>query len=822
MEHHNSQIKSINGLLNTQKTRVLGLKKLNSYLSECSDDEFTEYCINWMQNCCKSDELNRETELAIQTLRWDCARNCFSFYRGPCGPSQDIIQKHLNSLLVRNEKISDEISDCCALLPSLGGGGNDAVNYKTNWKNQFQKFIQISHSVLNDLFNDIDELQEYDTEGNSYTTEKKEFDYNYLVIQLYNNCKVLSSMLLGSYPAVKCISTEIVIELICRGLAVTPKGLRKVDTNNMMSLRRVLPQIHIILLEVLKSLIATCGNQLLPYSHLLCKLMKQTLEWTKMDFPHEKSKDLTDLRISTYTVACVWLVAAKSGGCMDTVAREIISHITWDIEGKASVVLLKETKSTPNTSTKKKTSGRRTDQSVNDCLCFSALTTLQFLLKFCGVLIKSDEHKHLQEAVIRLLVDIQKSFPSDIAAPYSASKCRKALYSVLVELVNQPCPTWPPPTNFALRLLRNGQNDTCPDVSLFCSAALNALTVIIHYQFSNGPYWTADNLNGHHERDVSEREEPMDVDLSSRDELMDVEQEATCDGVISITEEDSKESELEQDIDNEKRESTSAEVTNDPSMTLEAQATKDLQASKVQGSCTIEILEEDSSEAGSDPTETNIIAIPDVENKIDMNENTVEPANKKSKIEEETEGGKAMSPQNSPTSNKVSSPQKSPNSCKVSTPQKSPTSSKVSTPVKTDSRTDDEASKSPKNVSTPEKDRTQGTSSSDSPTDKNVTPEMTAEDAKYLEFKKRYNLRSKGKGASEEPEEPLRRRESVDSPRQTPTRTFGRSTPLSVNRRPRTRALSKLEENELELGTPKKGGKEDEDIIEAFDDTLAE
>lgn len=147
--------------------------------------------------------------------------------------------------------------------------------------------------------------------------------------------------------------------------------------------------------------------------------------------------------------------------------------------------------------------------------------------------------QHLQEAVIRLLVDIQKSFPSDIAAPYSASKCRKALYSVLVELVNQPCPTWPPPTNFALRLLRNGQNDTSPDVSLFCSAALNALTVIIHYQFSNGPYWTADNLNGHHERDVSEREEPMDVDLSSRDELMDVEQEATCDGVISIMEEGS-------------------------------------------------------------------------------------------------------------------------------------------------------------------------------------------------------------------------------------------------------------------------------------------
>ena len=59
----------------------------------------------------------------------------------------------------KNEKISGDVSDCLALLPSLGGGGNDGINYQNNWKNQFASNIYICHSILNDLFVDIEELQ---------------------------------------------------------------------------------------------------------------------------------------------------------------------------------------------------------------------------------------------------------------------------------------------------------------------------------------------------------------------------------------------------------------------------------------------------------------------------------------------------------------------------------------------------------------------------------------------------------------------------------------------------------------------------------------
>lgn len=74
------------------------------------------------------------------------------------------------------------------------------------------------------------------------------------------------------------------------------------------------------------------------------------------------------------------------------------------------------------------------------------------------------------------------------------SVCRKGLYSILLELVNQPCPEWPPPLHFALGLFKKGQDDSSQEVSQFCSSALNALAVITHQQFSNGPLLTTETL----------------------------------------------------------------------------------------------------------------------------------------------------------------------------------------------------------------------------------------------------------------------------------------------------------------------------------------
>lgn len=125
----------------------------------------------------------------------------------------------------------------------------------------------------------------------------------------------------------------------------------------------------------------------------------------------------------------------------------------------------------------------------------------------------------------------------------------------------------------------------------------------------------------------------------------------------------------------------------------------------------------------------------------------------------------------------------------------------------------------------------------DSNSEKSHTPELPNEEGKSLEVKKRYFLRSKTcKGSSEEPEEILKKVDGTDSVKQTPGKGLGKATPsstLSVSRRPRTRAVSKLRlsENEDDMDSQKKNdaGEEENEVLDdecafmlGFDDSISD
>lgn len=90
-------------------------------------------------------------------------------------------------------KITPIIAQCYALLPSLGGGGHGGINYKTNWKNQYFKIINTMHSIMNQLFSSIREMQEYET--NEEIQGIDDASKEHLSILLYNYSTVLETML---------------------------------------------------------------------------------------------------------------------------------------------------------------------------------------------------------------------------------------------------------------------------------------------------------------------------------------------------------------------------------------------------------------------------------------------------------------------------------------------------------------------------------------------------------------------------------------------------------------------------------------------------
>lgn len=111
-----------------------------------------------------------------------------------------------------------------------------------------------------------------------------------------------------------------------------------------------------------------------------------------------------------------------------------------------------------------------------------------------------------------------------------------------------------------------------------------------------------------------------------------------------------------------------------------------------------------------------------------------------------------------------------------------------------------------------------------------VSPELSNDESKILDMKKRYYLRStNGKGSSEEPEELSKEGNNLTNDiKVTPLRHVNKGSPTGVVgsiRRPRTRALSKLEEtfeNESFISNKKEDQDDDENIIESFNDSFTE
>lgn len=131
-------------------------------------------------------------------------------------------------------------------------------------------------------------------------------------------------MFRSQYPAEKSVPVQVLFNLVRRGVSV-------LDGKNL-ELRLILPKVHTIMLQTLTALIVSCERTLLPFSTIIVKLLEQTLNYSK-NFP--------ELRIVVYSTLCNWMVVAKTGSCVDRIAKSLLSVLLNDIQTKRNVVTLK-------------------------------------------------------------------------------------------------------------------------------------------------------------------------------------------------------------------------------------------------------------------------------------------------------------------------------------------------------------------------------------------------------------------------------------------------------------------------------------------------
>ncbi|XP_067014311.2 proline-, glutamic acid- and leucine-rich protein 1 [Anabrus simplex] len=548
----------INRKLNSPSSRADGLQLLKALLPQCSDEVFSENATSWMAQCVKGIEghaKQKTGQISYETLKLllesaaqlqeltkpvattvvpkildllqntthqvsysalQCLEVLLRNFGGPCGPNKVAVERFVLSFVDDdNSVLVHAAGRCVALFPLMGGGGTGSLNHRSAWLSLQQQLCAAMSEVLDDLFENITEIQSF--HGVAASSHKlsipeiTEANPSLVVYRMtrrfINLSRFLQCMFRAEFPVAKAVLPDLVLSLVCRGLAVTSKTLGKKISNEKLALSLALPQIHLALLKVVRSLIACCGSTLLQYGSLICKLVAQTLKWTAVNvWCYGMDKPYGKLRVEACNTLVDWLVCSKTGSCVELHADLLVSLLRSEVLSARPTVTLSVHK-TPgkhlSKQQRKMMNKKQNSQSAVDCdacdsdtasgrsrlvdrtanreLCRAALRALQWIIKAGGLFIQPSLHKSLQETVLLLLLDVQQaSGPTEYPPPYSVPVCRLELYSLLVTLTLESHPSWAAPTQYALRVLATGQTDSNLLVAAFCTSALSSIRSLVH------------------------------------------------------------------------------------------------------------------------------------------------------------------------------------------------------------------------------------------------------------------------------------------------------------------------------------------------------
>ncbi|XP_011146872.1 uncharacterized protein LOC105187639 [Harpegnathos saltator] len=546
----NTIVTSINSRINVANTRYSALVMLDKILSGCSKDIFSKYALLWIT---KTTELLQNTFSTIQEITLACKVLGFLFEHckeipelhkqismqnirqlipvldnllrnEECGPiyyliavmlyhypeicerSQESIKKIILLQIDSTQKNSISASAKCFVLLSKATERSfqppSTKSMYTRWTYNQTLLCNNLHAIMDELFSTLMELKTVDIWDKfnlpSISEENVIQYYNEQKQRFLNLCIYLSSMLCG-YDANNSVVPHDILEVLCRGLAITPLNLRNKSSIKEQMLYMILPKLHIGLFTVLDALISGFAQELIPFGKTILNLFQQVLQWTSQVLENHitfnNTRSFKNIRISTYKCLSTWLINTNSLSGIETVANEYIAFIMKDIVPEQDCILLAVQK--PQHLSKRMMKRFKDSQYENSPilnnrriaaessgpldadLCKEALITLQNILHNSGVLLKPLFYKNVQNTVIPLLYNFylrhsMSSFYKD------HDECRLELFKVLRALQLNPDTTLITPIQFYLEISHSATHDVDLSIAQEARFTIAELEKVIH------------------------------------------------------------------------------------------------------------------------------------------------------------------------------------------------------------------------------------------------------------------------------------------------------------------------------------------------------
>lgn len=215
----------------------------------------------------------------------DCLAICFEHHGGTSGIFKNKIYDYCVSFIdIPDSEIALRIGYCLHLLQQSRGGSVGGGVYKKCWAEFHGKNLGSLETLLDQIF----KQNSGKSLGKSEQLQLPELElspqpfnmYTQMYVRFKNLVAILKVSLRRSFTMPKTIQVSRIINFVEEGIAMSQAVLAKKAITESMVLTLLHGQIHMNLLEVLKSLILCVKQNICTHSKAICDLLWRCLKQT--------------------------------------------------------------------------------------------------------------------------------------------------------------------------------------------------------------------------------------------------------------------------------------------------------------------------------------------------------------------------------------------------------------------------------------------------------------------------------------------------------------------------------------------------------------